>query len=1026
VTWEPSRIPLVCAPLPGEALDSYIAAYARRLKATTAELFGHVGLPGARAARMVVRLTGPEAQALARACGLTREELRAMTLEPHDGLAVAIAKGRRRVIRGPAWRFSGSRTRFCPLCLGREAGRGPLSWRFPWSFACAEHRVLLVDFCPRCGRYPDLWSVRFLGPAAAGVCSRGHPGAGPCGADLAQVTATVLPAGGVVLGAHRHLAELLAADADGRAAALAQLRTLYALAWRALRGLGAGLEDAPEAVHAVLAECGGRIPKTTPADVGDDALNAAVGTAVAVIAHVPGHAGREEVFDWLLRVDRALMASGSGPAAEIGLQAMRWRLAGEETVGRVLRRLDGRADLHARMRYATATGAPCWPRRTSEQIGARAAGMPAMLWPSWTMRLLPRPGAVGQEIDPRTALFRRGAAAFMLLTGGPARLNFERVVPLLGPGRRASKPAVDRLREAVERRIYAARDLTPLARTLAELAHSLDEQPGPIDYARRRAMFTEHAVHLDPKAYERVCLQLAWYATPGRAAVLTWYLRALLTGEMPSAGPGGGAFTYACNQMRYDAPAAVRDFLHREAGRHLAEHGIEEPVVWEPEAERVSGAAWPGVDPDRVDAAGFAAVLGGAEIAQAAAETLGWTCEHVRLYCEITRSGPPSKSANGLPLAPDRVRMLSAETLQGLYESREHTLRQIAALAGSSPVTVKRLLEIDGVALRGHFEHVQPPEGIDREWFEYEHFQRRRSVVELARECAVSTSHLRWLAVSVWGLEPRSTPHASGIGHLNLEFKPSEALHDIASGRTALDRLAFLTELPGHQDLLRAADAIYGGRASGLYQRVVKLEKIAGFQIIDRSTTPLTATSRGASLLREAELVLRAADPSRQGPSSAPNDPSAGEWSRRVQQQRERNGSCPLECTDHFEHVYILCYGQPTVINDRDYLPGDPARDYPVTHYVGWTGQPPGKRIAGHGSRAVRFLAQVRPGTTAAESQTKLRGRCPVCDAGLWYFAESPTYPGWTAEEIPQVFEWPRRYFQSLRPRTRTPPRLAP
>lgn len=74
---------------------------------------------------------------------------------------------------------------------------------------------------------------------------------------------------------------------------------------------------------------------------------------------------------------------------------------------------------------------------------------------------------------------------------------------------------------------------------------------------------------------------------------------------------------------------------------------------------------------------------------------------------------------------------------------------------------------------------------------------------------------------------------------------------------------------------------------------------------------------------------------------------------------------------------------------------------------------------------SVRFLAQVRPGTTATESEAKLRGRCPVCAASLWYFAESPTYPRWTAEEIPQIFEWPRRYFRGLRPRTGKPPRVA-
>jgi hypothetical protein len=43
--------------------------------------------------------------------------------------------------------------------------------------------------------------------------------------------------------------------------------------------------------------------------------------------------------------------------------------------------------------------------------------------------------------------------------------------------------------------------------------------------------------------------------------------------------------------------------------------------------------------------------------------------------------------------------------------------------------------------------------------------------------------------------------------------------------------------------------------------------------------------------------------------------------------------SCPAGCLAHREHIYILCYGQPVIVKERDHLPADPmAGRYPITH----------------------------------------------------------------------------------------------
>jgi hypothetical protein len=138
--WTADRLPITVAPLPGEALESWIAAYARRLHATGSDLIAHLGLGGSRIAHMALRLNDHEAAALERATGVARQALAAMTLEPHDGLAVAITPGRRTLAsRFPIGRFGNARTRYCPQCLTHDQGHGPVTWRLPWSFACPLH-----------------------------------------------------------------------------------------------------------------------------------------------------------------------------------------------------------------------------------------------------------------------------------------------------------------------------------------------------------------------------------------------------------------------------------------------------------------------------------------------------------------------------------------------------------------------------------------------------------------------------------------------------------------------------------------------------------------------------------------------------------------------------------------------------------------------------------------------------------------------------------------------------------------------
>jgi hypothetical protein len=111
----------------------------------------------------------------------------------------------------------------------------------------------------------------------------------------------------------------------------------------------------------------------------------------------------------------------------------------------------------------------------------------------------------------------------------------------------------------------------------------------------------------------------------------------------------------------------------------------------------------------------------------------------------------------------------------------------------------------------------------------------------------------------------------------------------------------------------------------------------------------------------------------------------------------DRSVRCPPGCLEHLMHVYVICYGKPTLIRSRDYY-REPFENYPIDHYVGWTQQqPPVKRVREHAAMSAHFLVEVRPGTTSDEFRIKYEELCPKCGRSLWYYRtpkEAPPYDG--------------------------------
>ncbi|RSM72898.1 hypothetical protein DL991_32360 [Amycolatopsis sp. WAC 01375] len=208
------RLPVRLAPVPGESLDSWLAAFSRRLATPARDLLPALGLDvttlrGSTTGLAVV-LRDDEATQVAKATGVPVPTLHMMTLARYNAV-LRTDPSTRRLMPYHAWtRRRG--TWFCPRCLAETGGRWQLRWRLGWSFACVRHRCLLVDRCPDCGQIPrpdaGLLHIPLASRCGArpATASRTHE---RCGADLTASAPHELAGGHAVLAAQRLIDTML-------------------------------------------------------------------------------------------------------------------------------------------------------------------------------------------------------------------------------------------------------------------------------------------------------------------------------------------------------------------------------------------------------------------------------------------------------------------------------------------------------------------------------------------------------------------------------------------------------------------------------------------------------------------------------------------------------------------------------------------------------------------------------------------------------------------------------------------------
>ncbi len=721
-------LPLATAPAPGEALDSWLQAIAIRHNTSLNALYHHMGLDTVADLRTLITatiVTEDYAQRIAAATGLIPMQVHAMTLS-HYLASVSWAEEATADLTATTPRHHGG-WRFCPHCLGVSGGVWLLQWRLMWSFACLEHRCLLAEHCPRCGRRQRAPQLLNAAPPRPVHCAHPSPTAagrnGPrCDADLAETPVTMLEADHPTLLAQQVLVELLAAD-SGRFGLYAEHPTPVRDVLADIRILGRGILSATAGRHldgllpAELAAQYRHQRQSANATMSSSvvtcaaAITAAVtvlsrpdlGSAAAPLAALPEEVSRYVLHQW------TYLDLPAGPSASPVLQALHVTALGD--------RLSPAAQLRCRLGGA-------FPRlhATDMQRQQRLLrALPAALWPGWALRLIPPALA---HSSSRTVL----AAAVLLISSD---LDIAEASAQLGSGlgRLNAIYLLWRLKESPH--WPAIRD------ALAALSDYLNDEGAPIDYQRRRRLNYRHLLPQDE--WDRICRSLGH--PRHSAAHPRSYLQHQIRGTTkPRTGPDG-----ADTELR-EYPARLTPqlsrALHHYAMRFLTAQDIQdEPLVWEPPTGIVAGLALPGVELDDIDIVELHRLI------RVDRRTITATSEQLGVSGDLVRFALERHPAPALPPPPRAPRIgahrpgtvyqraaegLPRERLAALYSREQRSLADIATLTGFSKPMISRLMRDYAIPRRR--PGARPTSQVDPDWLYTEYVVNQRSCADLARE----------------------------------------------------------------------------------------------------------------------------------------------------------------------------------------------------------------------------------------------------------------------------------------------------
>jgi hypothetical protein len=833
-------LPLRVDPLPGEALDSWLDAYARRFAIPTSQLMTLLGLNTKWMTPDYVTVLLPdEAAVLAASTGIAPERLHAMTLKTYDGHVVRVNDAVHELVQAVWWsprRFS----RFCPACLAESEGRWPLRWQLAWSFVCTCHRMPLAHDCPCCGRLQRTRvKVRAGADRPGSQCPR-------CQTDLAAATGQTLAEDHPVLAAQRRIDEVLHAVESGTQAPLlpaaSTLFTDLTAMCRWLLRISTAEDFARFSDQAVQARA--EHLELVAANIRQALARSTAPTSTALTGAVAAWSlelvdGPEQAAIAQLQALQERAVTHHLRAKPIGVKKLD-KLSGP-AISRFLRAADPGLTAASRIRYRSPTPQARLPEPGTRHHRTRS--VPQMLWPTWTARMMPTTGF-------RTDVFRAAMSAALLLVGaGDDKTSH--TAAALHPHRHAGHLAM-----ALQNLAGGGYDSVLAA--VCELAAWLDAHGSPIDYDRRRRLIT--APVIDETAWNAINYEAG--AHPGadkRLLAAQRHLHQMLTGADLSdprqpLQVRSPAERSALQFFSESMTTTIRSLLADHAAKHLDSLSIDEPVTWEPPLSICEHLELPGHSPDMLDLEEVHRlfVLENQTV-RTVAQTLNVGIEHVRIATELVPRGQQQgrrTKGNGWIKPRQPRQTLTKAYFQTHYIDNGKTFKQIGAETGISRHTVANIAREYGIAIRSPKPQ---PANIDGTWLREQYIDNTRTFQQIADELGLAPDTVL-RAARRHGIpirEPGVHSRASMIQTLGPEY-PQDIRNAVNNQLHGWQRLQRFEVAMTHRRMADAAEDLKA-HARALARAFKRLEHDVGAQLFIPATayTPMEPTARGKALLED-------------------------------------------------------------------------------------------------------------------------------------------------------------------------------
>lgn len=838
-------LPIRVAPLPGEALDSWLEYFSHRLRTTHGEILAAVGLnrPAATAVDRshVMSVSAEAAERISAATAVSVGQITAMTLTRYPPEARVLSLG----VQFPRARPRYSR--FCPHCLADDDGRWQLRWRLGYSMACLTHRCLLLDACPACAKpqrdrvFPGELHPR---PGRCGCRAADGNGrlAARCGADLSAAATLTMDADHPTLHAQHAIDTALdsgAADIgiyrEHPVAVSDFLTDLKALGTRALSS--AALGALPSLIPADLLEAYRSTPSGIRSRSAARPLAVISAVALTAAAAILCHDDHAVAADLLARLETPIERNG----ASLDWPRAGWARATTEAVSAL--RLSARAPLltsTAQLRYRIGAPRPTMPALDRTDSAALAARVPATLWSAWAVRLrLP-------QLDH--ARLAASLPAMLLMVN--SRIRAADAHQVLG--------STSQWRTTTHHLRALAREphWVDIRAALIRLSDYLCDTDIPIDFHRRRHL--DYRSLLPQETWTAICTDLD-IRTGGseRLRLIRCHLYTTISGNPVDRAP----WQRDTNEFRsafFRFPLLLTPTLHTafedNAATFLRDNGIDEPLTWHPPLTLIADLSLPGADPDRLPLATIHRMVGHGQSLTGIAEHLHTNADAVRYALTVHpapthQCGPTARPA---PLVSSLAEQLSAAELRNLYQHQRMSLRQIAARYDTSRQVVAALARRRGITLRLPLRQPVLP-AVDHDWLQTQYVHHRRTLPELAAEKGMSTANMaRWAHHHQIPLRSRGSPsHTATLIAGKAAGRAPALLRPALVGIGGAERLARFAAASRYPTVTNAAAAMKINQGV-LQHQINRLAADLGGPLLTRAQRnhPMTTTPLGKRVLQ--------------------------------------------------------------------------------------------------------------------------------------------------------------------------------